>query len=648
MSDTEQKENEQEKSFFTKNKIAIILILIFILAFGIRGHLLKYPYMFEFDPYWHLRATGYVIQGDLPANDPLGFYGQGGTSYAGQPKFLWYFTAFLYSVFTLGGAYNKLILIEFGRWLPAIFGALICVGIYFLGKEMYNKKTGIVMAIIAATIPAFVYRTMAGFFEEDSLGFLWMVIGFIFFVKALKEINSTKKNIIYSIIAAFFFILMAMTWQMFLLIPLVLIAYFVLNLIYMGIKHDTKQHFRHFIKTFLIIFLLFTVITTLIQGTGWIKNTTSYVTNYLPINKENIARLEKTAVSETDILGATVGEENTGKQFFLHKYNFLLWVPFVVLPLIFFYLIFSKKKDYFALIIFSWLAITTFMAWSKLKFTYTLGIPIALGVGYLFYICYEWAKKSSITIKRTTTIFFIFLILTSIAAGSHFVTTNKPPIDEEIDWQNTLFWIDANTPTDAKIFNWWDYGHWITFFTDRKASTDNTNSHMEGDSDYAMFIITNDMNTNKEILKKYDADYLIADSGYFSRYNSFAAYAYVTTNFSDPKVSKYMGVVLSCTPTVTENTNQLNYNCGGNIFTKNEFLKIPTTWQSQPSQILQGTPVFVYRSSNNNELYIFNAAVNNSTFAKLWFNDPSAQDIGELAYSSGNVRVYKINKSNLD
>ncbi|HPC10365.1 MAG TPA: hypothetical protein PLN85_04785, partial [archaeon] len=87
---------------------------------------------------------------------------------------------------------------------------------------------------------------------------------------------------------------------------------------------------------------------------------------------------------------------------------------------------------------------------------------------------------------------------------------------------------------------------------------------------------------------------------------------------------------------------------GGNILTQKEYLELPTTWQSKPNQIMQGTPMYIYRSPNNNELYIFNAAVNNSTFAKLWFNEPNAQDIGELVYSSGDVRVYKINKSNLN
>ena len=77
----------------------------------------KIQYMFEYDPYWHLRATGYVVQGDLPTNDPLGFYQQGGTKYSGWPNFLWYFTAAIYTITTFGAPYNKWLLMEYARSL---------------------------------------------------------------------------------------------------------------------------------------------------------------------------------------------------------------------------------------------------------------------------------------------------------------------------------------------------------------------------------------------------------------------------------------------------------------------------------------------------------------------------------------------------
>ena len=48
------------------------------------------------------------------------------------------------------------------------------------------------MGFFAAIVPSFVYRTMAGFFEEDALGFLWLVLGLIFFVRSLKQNELNK------------------------------------------------------------------------------------------------------------------------------------------------------------------------------------------------------------------------------------------------------------------------------------------------------------------------------------------------------------------------------------------------------------------------------------------------------------------------
>jgi asparagine N-glycosylation enzyme membrane subunit Stt3 len=651
------------KHFFSKHWLIILIaVLIFVLGLAIRAHILRYDYMFEYDPYWHLRATGYVVQGDLPTNDPLGFYQQGGTNYGIWPNFLWFFTAAVYTITTFGAAYDKWLLMEYARWLPAIFGALISVAMFFLGKKMYNTRTGVAMGVMAATVPAFVYRTMGGFFEEDSLGFLWLVLGFIFLVMAIQNRHKLKNWLISSIVGAFFFFLMAITWDMFLLIPLVLLAYFGTMLVYMLIKKINKKEILAFSKVFLTCFLLFTIITTAYSGTGWIKRTSEYVTNYLPISTDNIDRINKENVAAEDVIGATVGEENTGKQFFLEKYSLLVVIPFLALLIIPLYLIFGKYKnkekenedykhdniDYFVLIIFFWILITGFMAWTKLKFTYTLGLPIAAGFGFLFFLATEKLQHRALAYKRTLTIISAIFLIGAIAAGSFFVMSKVPPIDEAKDWQNAMFWVKDNSSADAKIFNWWDSGHWIAYFTERKVSTDNTNASAEATSDFGMFLISEDLNFSKGMLKKYDADYFMVESSYLTRMSSFAIYGYWTTNFSDPRVTKYYGLGLGCSKVVTPISGAVSYNCQGNVLPEAEMAKIKTEYHTAPDQIMQGMPVYLYKEKDNSRIYLINAAINKTIFARVWFNDPTVEPFIELSYSSGDVRVYSVNKDKLN
>jgi dolichyl-diphosphooligosaccharide--protein glycosyltransferase len=41
------------------------------------------------------------------------------------------------------------------------------------------------------------------------------------------------------------------------------------------------------------------------------------------------------------------------------------------------------------------------------------------------------------------------------------------------DWPDAMEWIKNNTPKDAVVTSWWDYGYWITTLGDRKSSADN-------------------------------------------------------------------------------------------------------------------------------------------------------------------------------
>jgi dolichyl-diphosphooligosaccharide--protein glycosyltransferase len=361
----------------------------------------------------------------------------------------------------------------------------------------------------------------------------------------------------------------------------------------MAYKNATNYEIGSFVKIFFVVMILFVAGATLLTGTQWMKSTSYYVTQYVPINQDNIDRFDKTNISPTDVVGATVGEENTGHQFFLQKYSFLLWVPFAALLAIIIYLFTTKKKDYITLLIFFWIAITLFMAWFKLKFTYTLGLPIAAGCGVLFYIASEWLQDKNNLSKRIFAITVGAILLISIAAGSFFVSTNVPPIDEQPDWKETVFWLKDNTDVNANIFNWWDYGHWIAYFSERKVATDNTNSFIEGDSNVAMFMITDDVNKAKEILRKYEADYIPVETDYFQRLGSFGMYAYITTNTSDPRITKYFGVALSCSSTKTEVTGIINYSCGGNTIPESEFSLLPSVWQDKPNELMQNTPVYI-------------------------------------------------------
>ena len=50
--------------------------------------------------------------------------------------------------------------------------------------------------------------------------------------------------------------------------------------------------------------------------------------------------------------------------------------------------------------------------------------------------------------------------------GSHYLVSND-------DWLDAMSWLQNNTPENAIIASWWDYGYWITTLSDRTTIIDN-------------------------------------------------------------------------------------------------------------------------------------------------------------------------------
>ncbi|MDO8634602.1 MAG: STT3 domain-containing protein [archaeon] len=621
-------------------KEAFIVFLIFLFAFGIRGHLMIYELFFEFDTYFHARMAEYVIQNTaLPAYEWMAYYQLDKPTLPAQGAFFWIFTALIYKVFTLGAVYNKELWIGFVKILPALFGALTVVAMYFLGKEMYDRKTGIIMAFFSAVVPAFVYRTMAGQFEEDSLGFLWMVIGFVLLVKALKPQEFNKKTIGIALLSAFFFGLMAWTWQMFLLIPLITLSYAGTMVVWMWFKNEPKEKIFAFVKIIAVTFFVFSVLATVFTGPVWITKTVGTLVQYTPITTENIDRFTQKG---SGVLATTVGEENLGFPFWFEKYNALVIFPIIGLFLLPFRAL--RRNDRFALMLFFWTVITLFMSFHKLKFTFTLGLPLAACGGVLFNELCLFLNGRSPFEKKIAMVSFSLFVLVGAAAASIFMVTKVPTIEDDSGWKETLYWLRDNTPEGSKIFNWWDNGHWISFIGERRPLIDNRNGDFQGSSDYARFFLTDSTEEAVGIVKKYGPDFVVISNSLIDSAGSLGFYAYEITNFSDPRITKFSAAVFKCGAGFDSQAQQKVFTCGPNTLTEGQINTLPTAWVSQPNQLIeQKIPAYVYTTPSKEFLIIANDASNKSFGFRLLLNDPAIQGFEEV-FSARTLKVFRVIK----
>lgn len=215
------KETEVPKRHFSFKKnwwISIVLVGVFLLVlfmntyYNVTSEVTVNPdgqgfekyYLSGPDPYYNLRLiegtyqTGkypYYYSSDPLLNYPIG--AEGGR-------------APLFNMMALG--FSRVLVpfmpeteaISFSmQFLPALYGALLIFVVYFLGKELFNKKAALIAAMFIAIIPAHIssgHGSAFGLFDHDSFLLLLFFLTFLFLIKSFKE-EDQKKSLLYAILS---------------------------------------------------------------------------------------------------------------------------------------------------------------------------------------------------------------------------------------------------------------------------------------------------------------------------------------------------------------------------------------------------------------------------------------------------------------
>ncbi|QQR93141.1 MAG: hypothetical protein IPJ89_02795 [Candidatus Iainarchaeum archaeon] len=672
-----------------------LIALVFLLAFIVRAHLMRYELFFEFDSYWHARMVAEVLQNGLPtpAFDSLTYYHNvSAATLTNAPALFWIISATIYKIFTLNAPYQFDLWVLFVKILPALYGALISVATYFLGRELfkgqpYEKAAGFFAGILAAIVPAFVYRTMGGFFEDDSLGFIWMIIGFIFLVRTMHHPSWNRDNLVNALLAGIAFALMAFTWPAFnMLVPILLGVGVVHFFLYLG--NNELEKTKHYAGLWGISFALLAIAATIQTNLFWLDQFGGILASIFRIPELNAVNtvgfialvfvlcaaawvLRKRQIVDANALqwvfrllilglvlmpfviylfdinlqqggGSQVGEESVGKTYFGNKYSMLALFAVIGIPLMGFLL--WRKKNYHVLALpLVWIVVTFFMAWGKLKFTYYWGLPLAVVGAIVLILAIRWALSRKLLTQKIVVFLAAFMLMCGIAAGTLFVTQNVPNIESSAGWKEALFWSEKNLPVNAKFFNWWDEGHWISFLSQRKVLIDNRNADFVASGKVALFMLTEDANTARSIIDEYGSTHIIFGDDLLSKQANLAFYAYSITNGNDPRVQGIFGTTLQCQSRIAPLTKEQTYSCGSNSFTPAQMSAFPTTYTTQPNQLQDGAPLYIYREADNSKIYAFSQKANKTQLVRLWMNDPELANEYELIYKNyGGVRIWEV------
>ncbi len=184
--------------------IAVWLVAIFVLALFLRVYWNVEPATADgqfvlsggSDPYYHKRAVDCIqLGGCAPGQDewstltrdPMLNYPLGSVN-VNPPLFEW-------SVAVFGAILAPLVgnLAEGTwwamMWSPAIWGALSIFPIYFIGAELFNRRTGIIAALFWTLSTSAIDHSAFGAADHDAMIMFFIPLGFLFYLKAIHGLR---------------------------------------------------------------------------------------------------------------------------------------------------------------------------------------------------------------------------------------------------------------------------------------------------------------------------------------------------------------------------------------------------------------------------------------------------------------------------
>lgn len=563
------------------------LIIILFIAFAIRLFPIRWEIdpsagksnllLSEFDPYFQYRFTEYIVKNGFLSwvwpnqwIDYQRWYPSGiNVAKAGFPG-LPLTAAFLYSIFSAFGV--GIDLMSFCALFPAIMGMLASLAMYFLGREFGGRPVGLLSALFLALHPSYIQRTSVGFFDDETIGILAMIVFAFLFLRAIEEDRPMKSTIKYALAsgaalgyfcagwgAAYFPIGVVTLYTLVLLIikrysRRLLLTYSITFGLGLFIAINVPKLSPNYLLTSAIlpvagVFALLCLAEVLksVATTKWKIVVTAaflallaggfavlWLSGYMQGIAGKFISVINPFARETQPLIESVAEHRISAWGSIY-YDLGVGILFFILGL-FFTLRNLDNKNLFVII----LGLTSlYFACSMVRlfvlFAPAFSLLAAIGVNGLikpFAALLKEPPKISVKKKYAlghvskefswTAIFLIFLVLmTNMAFPSPKVyrqviapttisggSLSLVPDVPVEEWVNMLKWTRDNLNSTTVVCSWWDYGYWLTILGNVTSLADNATVNSTQIENIGFIFMANETQA-LNMLKLYNAEYVL-------------------------------------------------------------------------------------------------------------------------------------------
>lgn len=425
----------------------------------------------ENDPWFYTRLTEYTIHNfpDRIWFDTLTGYPQGNHTHFGS--FVTYVGAMacmLLGATTLNEVNTVL------AFIPVIGGAIAVVVTYYIARELYGDRAGLLAGIVIATMAGqFMYRSMLGFNDHH----IWEVVWVGVIVYALIKSFDNKNYLYLFFVSALGYLA---TWEYgYAIFGVLTLAYLVIN--YVGAWREGVGRTDKVVMTIIIILLtIFVVIVAFTKSSVLIPSGSALAVGEVQPITFNL---------NTWYFGVTYFFAVTGVFYTLWRYYI--------------------EKDDRLLMALMWIGFFIIATFGQNRFAYYLAVPVAVFSSIILSKLYELFTVN----KHLVTA----LILLVVIAPNLFLAVSLPVRSHDEETYDALTYLRENGGNPMlydsiyyhnssmpaySVMSWWDYGHVIEVIGHRAPVSNPFQQQASVSADYFV-------GGNKSILHSHDVRYVI-------------------------------------------------------------------------------------------------------------------------------------------
>jgi dolichyl-diphosphooligosaccharide---protein glycosyltransferase len=547
-----------------------VLILAFSTSMLIRSQPMEYGFQLnEFDPFFNFRATEYIVENGFSEyfkwHDDKSWYPNGRDISKTSQIMLHVTAATTYQIFgTNMSLYDYIIL------FPAIIGSLTTIIIFGLVRLFGGNFAGLIASLLFAVSLPIIIRGSIGWFKSEPLGIFYGLFGLYLFLSAITSKNkkiAAIKIIFGGIVMAFgmaswggnqFFIIPIglfilalpfvrkdnkfLLWCIPLFVGILLLVsasferpgpnfvfglggfsliiptLFLMSSIFIQKISKDKYKFRN--NLFLLISIIIIGSSLLIIGND---------SETLPLPSFRYLNALNPFLTSIDPLVDSVAEHTSTSINFSYLFH-SIWMIFAGIGV---WLILSKKVSHteiflkndmkIFLLIIGITGVYVSSVFLRLEIFASISLIILASIGLsiltkeIFKL--KFSKKIDYLIKISYSLIILFLFMTPLIfpENSNWISNvDSPPViytggttfPPTNDWLETLEWIKLNTPEDAIIASWWDYGYFITTLSERTTIVDNATLSTKKIEKMAQMLMSSP-DESWYMLKEMNADYVV-------------------------------------------------------------------------------------------------------------------------------------------